>query len=217
MVDIDEFYQLTYVHDINTKRTITDKLLEKLKNKDLIELPNETSLYLGGIKFFRLVFDNNKELQIFRFPIECKFKDLTKPIKIFSFEHLKIILEKKIKENIYKQPYYYSENLRKDIYINIDKIEKSRIYIEKYIEIKDKDINVYLLNLEKDYNNLDNIYKNENIDTFSYQFISPNFKSYFNKLKINLTDDFHFIFSRNRIIIKSKIDEFLNDNNLSYL
>ena len=232
MIDIDESYQLTYTHDIhdthdthdihdthdtNTKVTFTDKLFEKLKKKDLSEFPKGTSLFSGGLEFFRLVFSNNKELHIFRFPIECKFKDLTKPIKILSFEHLKIILEKKIKENIYKQPYYYSENSRKDIYIDIDKIEKSRIYIDKYIEIKDKDINNYLPNLENDYNNLDNIYKKKNIDEFPYQFISPNFKSYINKLKINLTDDFHFIYTQNRIILKSRIDDFLDENNSSYL
>ena len=110
MIDIDESYQLTYTHDIhdthdthdihdthdtNTKVTFTDKLFEKLKKKDLSEFPKGTSLFSGGLEFFRLVFSNNKELHIFRFPIECKFKDLTKPIKIFSFEHLKIILEKK--------------------------------------------------------------------------------------------------------------------------
>ena len=215
MFGINESSQLVYNYksgEKTTKITFDDSLLMDINDNNLNKFPEKTSLFLGGIEFFKLVFCNNDVLKIFRFPVKCKFKDLNE-IKIVSFEHLKIILETKE----YKKPYYYSEKKRKYIYINMDDIEKSYIYLDKSIEIKDKETKNYQPKIKSVFNQLNSIYQDINKKEFSYQYISPNFQSYFNKLKINLTDDFHFIHTQNRLNLKSEIAEFLEKNNSSFL
>ena len=216
MFDINDSHQLIYNCSSGVNITFSDSLLQKLNENDLSGLPANISVFLGGIEFFELELIDTAKLKIFRFPVECKIKDLNKPIKIISFEHLKIILQKKIKENVYKIPYYYSNFLGKDVYINIDEIEKTSIYLDKYIEIKEKEEKNFLT-INSLFNALNSIYQEKNIKKYSYQFISPNFQCYFSNLTINLTDEFNFIYAKNRIGLKQKVIQFLEENDSSFL
>ena len=216
MFDINDSYQLIYNCSSGVNITFSDSLLQKLNENDLSGLPANISVFLGGIEFFELELIDTAKLKIFRFPVECKIKDLNKPIKIISFEHLKIILQKKFKENVYKIPYYYSNFLGKDVYINIDEIEKTSIYLDKYIEIKEKEEKNFRT-INSLFNALNSIYQEKNIKKYSYQFISPNFQFYFSNLTINLTDEFNFIYAKNRIGLKQKVTQFLEENDSSFL
>ena len=169
------------------------------------------------MEFFKLVFNDGKELKIFKLYVECKLKDLMNPIKIFSLDHLKIILQKKINEKIYTKPYYYSNFSRKYIYIDLDKIEEAKIYLDNYIEIKDPEIKQNIPSIKSIFIELDSIYKEKDIKEYTYQFISPNFNSYFSNIKINLTDKFFLIYAFNRIRLKQKITQFLDKNDSSFV
>ena len=217
MVEVDNSYQLIYNHYSGNKIIFNDSLLEKLNMKDYSCLPADTTVFLEKIEFYKLVFGDGNELKIFRIAVNCKFKDLVNPIKIFSPEHFRIILERKIKEDVYNNPYYYSNFWEKNIYININKIEETKIYLETYIEIKDKETPNIEAETKSLYNELNSIYKEKGIKQYSYKFISPNFNSYFSDININLTDEFFFISAGNRIGLNEKINQFLDKNDSSFL
>ena len=217
MVDVDDSYNLIYKYNKEDKIIFDSKLLMKLKMNDLSDLPENTSLNVEGIEFFILEFNDKKMVKIFTNPVLCKFKDLDDKIKIFSFDHLKIILQRKIKEKVYSNPYYYSNSSGENVYININEIEQTEIYIDNYIEIKEKEIKDFKQNIESLFIRLKTIYQEKNLNKISFQFISPNFNSYYPNLKVNLTDKFWFIFATNRNNLKSKIVKFLTNDNPSLL
>ena len=132
MVDIDDSFNLIYKYSPEVIITFNEGILEQLDNNDLSGLPPNTSLYVRDFYSFILEFSNKDIIKIFRSPILCKFKDSDKKIKIFSFEHLKIILQNKIKNNVYQVPNYYSYYSREDKDININEIEKTKIYLERF-------------------------------------------------------------------------------------
>ena len=217
MVEVDGSLNLIYNLSPQKKIIFDEEFLQKLKEADLSELPENTSLEMIGLEFFILKFENNKTIKIFTDSVSCKLKDTEKIIKIFSFDHLKIILQNKIKEKVYKNPYYYSNDIGENIDININEIDKTKIYLEDYIEIKDKETKDFEKDIKSIFNKLSKIYKEKSFNKYSYQFISPNFNSYFPNLKINLTDKFFYIFANNRKKLKNKIDAFLDKNNSSLL
>ena len=217
MVDVDDSYNLIYKYDKEHNIIFDSKLLMKLKMNDLSDLPENTSLNVEGIEFFILEFNDKKKVKIFTNPVLCKIKDLDDKIKIFSFDHLKIILQRKIKEKVYSNPYYYSNSSGENVYININEIEQTEIYIDNYIEIKEKEIKDFKQNIESLFNRLKTVYQEKNLNKISFQFISPNFNSYYPNLKVNLTDKFWFIFATNRNNLKSKIVKFLANDNPSLL
>ena len=217
MVEIDDYYNLIFNYSKDRKIIINEELLNKLDDKDLSNLPEKTSLFLESIEFFVLEFNDNRKLKLFKFFVNCKFKDLENPIKIFSFEHFKMILNKKIKEDIYKNPFYISENSGEIIYIDINKIESSSIYLDEFIEIKDMALEDMKSKVNSIITDLNKLYSNDEKSKYTYKFISPNFKNYIPKLNINLSDEFYFIDARNRITLKNKIESFLNKENTEFL
>ena len=217
MVEVDDSFNLIYKVGPEEKITFNDELLQNLKEKDFSKLPNNTIVKMKGIEFFELIFQDNKKVTIFTDSISCKFKDSEKTIKIFSFEHLKIILQNKINEKVYTIPYYYSNKKEEIINLNIDEIDKTKIYLEDYIEIKDNDTKDFGKEIKSIFNGLSKIYKEQNYDTYSYQFISPNFIFYFPSLKIKLTDKFLYIFAKNRKLLKDDINLFLDNKNPSLI
>ena len=217
MIEVDDEYQLIYKDNSGTKTIINEAFLNKLQENDYSGLPFITSVTLREMEFFKLVFNDGKELKIFKLYVECKLKDLMNPIKIFSLDHLKIILQKKINEKIYTKPYYYSNFSRKYIYIDLDKIEEAKIYLDNYIEIEDPEIKQNIPSIKSIFIELDSIYKEKDIKEYTYQFISPNFNSYLSNMKINLTDKFFLIYAFNRIRLKQKITQFLDKNDSSFI
>ena len=141
MSAIDNSFQFIFKMNPNSQLIINKELLIKINKNDFSELQkNNISLKYKGIEFFELIFEEKEKLTIFRYAVECKFKDLPNSINIVSYEHLKIILKKKIQEKIYKNPFFYSRSTRKNVFIDVDKIEDTQINVEKFIEIFDKDI-----------------------------------------------------------------------------
>ena len=217
MVEIDDYYNLIFNYSKDRKIIINEELLNRLDDNDLNSLPEKTSLLLESIEFFVLKFNDERRLKLFKFFVNCKFKDLENPIKIFSFEHLKMILDKKIKENIYKNPFYISKNSGEIIYIDTNKIESYPIYLDEYIEIKDMALKDMKSKINSIITDLNKLYSNDEKSKYTYKFISPNFKNYIPKLNIDLSDEFYFIDARNRITLKNKIESFLNKENTEFL
>ena len=217
MLDINDSYQLVYKLDDRFNIIIDDSLLKKLNERDYSLLPPKTTVLSEGISFFKLEFCDKKKLKIFMFSIECKFKDIPSPIKIFSFDHFKIILQKKIQGKVYKSPYYHSNVLKKDIYIDANNIDNLKINIENYIEIKDKEEKNIIPSVELLFNELNQLFKHIDTLKYSFQFISPNFKSYFPNLNISLMDEFLFIYTKKRIELQEKISQFLEQKDDLFL
>ena len=217
MIAIDESYQFLYKMSQNDKIIINGEFLLKLNNNDFLFLPKNISIKPKGLEFFELEFTNKQKIKIFRYPMTCKLKDLNNTIQIVSSEHLKLILEKKLKEKVYKNPYFYSKIYRKNIFIDINKIEDITIYFDSVIEIKDKDIKEDLPIIKKIFKEEEDLYKNEDFHKFTYRLISSNFNSYFPDLKVNLTDDFYYINGENRIYLKKKLKIFLTKKNDEFI
>ena len=216
MTDINDSYQLTYTDDLGNKIIINEKLIKELELQNYSQLPENTIVTLEGFAFYIINFNNKKKLKILKKPKDCKFKNLNYTVKIFSNEHLKIILKKQIEKKIYTSPYYYSKYLRKNIYINIDKIDELEIYLEKYIEIKDNELKDYTEEINSLFNELNSIY-HKDIQNYTFQYLSPNFDLYFNKLKINIKDKFLFIDGIERIYLTKDINNFLDKKNSSHI
>ena len=217
MFDIDDLYQLNYSLSSGKKIIFSDKILQKINDKDLSEFPEKTSLFLEGFEYFILNFNDKEKLKIFRFPIKCKFKDLKEEIKIISDVHFKLILQKKLNEKIYTNPYYYSKYSKKNININIDDIEKAQIFLDKYIEIKDKIKINNSSSINSIFDQCKSLYEIVNIDKYSYEFISLNFNSYFPNLKIILKDEFFIIYTQNRAELGNRLANFLDKKESSSL
>ena len=103
------------------------------------------------------------------------------------------------------------------IYIDIDKIEEAKIYLDKYKEIEEQEIKQNIPSIESIFIELNSIYKEKDITKYTYQFISPNFNSYFSNIKINLTDKFFLISACNRAGLKQTTTQFLDKNDSSFL
>lgn len=218
MLEVDQSYKLIFKMNNEKSIVIDEQLLEKLENGDKSSLPNNTVVH-ENLAFFHIIFDNNIKIKIFRYPVECKFIDMEASIKIFAYEHFKAILEKKLKENIYHYPYFYSQLSYEMIYIDMNKIDDLSINCYKYIEIKNKDIKELRAKTKLIFTSLNSLYsknKDESLLDITYNGISPNFKYYYPKLKIELTDQFNIIPGQSRLEFGYKMKKFLQ-NKTTYI
>ena len=214
MSDINDSYQFIYKIDSKREILIDHELLQKLNDGDYSVLSkNNITLNIVGLEFFELLFDDGKKLKVFRYDIPCKLKDFDKVINIVSYDHLKIILEKKIEEKVYKNPCLYLKSTGEYVNIDLDKIEETNIHFEEYIEIKEK----HIIDKENLINNIfkeqEELYKLTNQEKYTYKYISPNFNSYFPNLKVNLEDEFNYIYGKIRMNLKGKLQKFLDKKN----
>ena len=211
MLEVDQSYKLIFNFNDKYKFIIDETFLEKLEKNDISNLP-ENTVVGEDFTFFNIMFGGTIELKLFRFPVECKFIDLDAPIKIFSSDHFKAVLEKKLTEKIYHYPYFYSEISKEIIYINMNEINNLSIHCYNYIEIKNKNIKELKEKIKIIFTNLKSIYQekeNENLSDITYNYISPNFKNYYPKLRIKLSDKFIIITGRTRIGFELKMKNFL--------
>ena len=210
MFEINDSYQLIYKYNETDHIVVDNTLIVKKMNEKLSELPKGSSILTTKLYYSIIMFSDKKELIVFINPVHCKFIDLKDTIPIYSFEQLKLILQKKINQNVYSFPYYYSTKKRKEFFIVINEIENIPIYHETYIEIKNKEEKKDLTKIKSIFNELKELYKNENFtDGYTFKFVSPNFASYFPLFKCNLNDEFHFIYDSKRMEIIAPIDDFL--------
>ena len=86
--------------------------------------------------------------------IQCKITILKSPkeLNLYSFKHLKLILEKVNDE--YKNPFYYSSRLKKNIFLNETNMSELEFPFEKSIEIKEKDISDNKKKIEEIFKNI---------------------------------------------------------------
>ena len=211
MFDINDSYQLIYKDNLRNELIFDQQIIDNLNSCDISKLPKDAIVSFEELESILIKFNDNTTLKLFRFPVSCKFKDLNDPIQIVSDIHLKIILEKKIKENIYKKPYYFSKINYQNKSLELNNIKNIAIYAEKYIEIKDEEEPInYEPKIKELFNKLKNIYSQKKI---TYNMLSPNFKQYISNIKINLEDEFFIIYSLGRNILKEKIENFLNESN----
>ena len=211
MFEVDQTYKLIFNINNENKIIIDETLIENLKNENKSSLPKNTNIE-EDFSFFYLILDDNIELKLFRYPVECKFIDVDTPIKIFSYEHLKIILERKINKGTYHYPFFYSIHVHKNIYMDINKINDLFIHCYKYIDIKNRDINELKSKTKLIFTELNQLYlinNDKDLSKITYNVISPNFKYYYPKLKIELSDKFIIIPGQPRIEFELKMDDFL--------
>ena len=218
MFEVDQSYKLIFNINNENRISIDETLLEKLENGDISNLPKNTTIG-EDFTFYYLTFDEKIKIKIFRYPVECKFIDIEAPINIFSSEHFKAILEKKLKEEIYYCPFFYSNFYHENIYLDINKINDLSIHCYRYIEIKNRDIRELEAKTESIFTHLNSLYqkhKNKSLENITYNGISPNFKYYYPKLKIELRDTFFIIPGQPRIQYEIKMKEFLQ-NQINYI
>lgn len=205
---IDKLYQLEFKDQSGNKIEINDELIEKLANDDFTLFPKETKLILSENYIYDLKFKDGSQLKLFRFPILCKFIKQNEKVKtIYSYEHFKLIL----KEENFMSPCYYSKFYNEIINIDLKEIEKSNVYTEKEIVIKEKEKEDYS-KIEKLFDKLKGIYDKKYENKYTYEFISPNFNNYFKNKIQNLSEEFDYIYSFNRQSLERKVELFLQRN-----
>ena len=212
MYTIDKNYNLEFTYSSVKKLVIDDKIVDQLKNEKLISFPKETQLINDPdkINLFKVSFKEGEILEIFKFPVKCKFLPNNVITKIYSYKHLYLILEK-LK---YKNPFYYSSFYKRNIYLDIDKIEETYLDSEESVEINEFLDEKYKAKISAIYKELENLYAKGKQNIYSIKQISPNFNCYLNnsiESENNLNDDFDYIFSKNRMNLQRKIEDFLKN------
>ena len=203
MYSIDKSYGLEFRDNSGHQIKIKDKILEELENDDLSSFPEGTVLSDDPIEnyAYNLDFKDGSQLKIFKIPVNCQFLGSNETIKLYSYEHLKKILE----PLNYKSPFYFSNLLYKNMYLDINKIEETHFHAEVSIEIKDM-LDDYSEKIKTIFEKLTKIYKTNEI---TYEYICPKYNTYFPNFYINLSDKFNYIYSNNRKQLEEKIRLFL--------
>ena len=179
--------------------------LNKLYSNNQLKI-DETFKAIGiGIYSF-------KTIPLFAFLITCKLCKYEKTIKICSNIHLQKLLEK----YEYKDPYFYSTRLGKDIFITKENIKTIDISFLG-IDVKDKMIDDYLLKLNEKFNNIKNRYdyskyrKSKELIYFpsNYELICDNYNKYF--FINNTSTNFDLKLSNERFELINNIDDFMQN------
>ena len=211
MYAIDQNYNLEFTYSSGKKLVISDIIGEELKNEKLSSFPKGAQLINDPdkINLFQVSFKGGDILEIFKFPVKCKFLQYNIITKIYSYKHLYLILKKLD----YKSPFYYSSFSRRNIYLKMNKIEETYLDSEESVEINEFLEEKYKGKISIIYKELKNLHENGKQNTYSIKQISPNFNCYLGnsiESENNLNDDFDYIFSKNRITLQRKIEVFLN-------
>ena len=213
MENVDEKFRLSFEVDANKKILVDKVLLGKLKRYNYSEFPEGTIVqrkYPSVYDIFPKI--GGHHLAILFFPIECKIKiaNSYKVIFLYSYKHLKLILAD-LKE-YYKNPYFYSTYHYNDFYVNVTDIkERFFSYEKRPIEIKEKNEKANEEEIKKIYKDIKNIYSNYS-DKITYEYISPNFNTYFPKINPGKPSDyFDFCYTNKRKDLESSFSRFLED------
>ena len=209
METIDDLFQLNFTTTNGFKVIVNKDLISDLNKYDYSKLPKDTKVIIKQTSIYDIYFTDKTNFKILSIPVECRLSISKKEYSLYSFQHLKLILDKYKKE--YKNPYYYSTYYLKDIYINDTAIENKYFSFEEKIEIKEKDNEDNKKKIKKIFEDLTKIYKKDCV-IFSYEYISPNYDIYFPKnFHGNLSDKFDYIYSNYRRTLESNFSKFIND------
>ena len=218
MYTIDQNCNLEFTYSSENRLAITDKIVDELHNEKLSSFPKGAQLISdpNKINLFQVSFEGGEILEIFKFPVKCKFLQHNIITKIYSYKHLYLILEKLE----YKSPFYFSSFSQRNIYLNMNKIEETYLDSEDSVVINDFSEEKYKAKISDIFNELKNLYANGKQNTYSIKQLSPNFYCYLGnsiESENNLNDDFDYIFSKNRMTLQRKIVDFLTEKNEPFL
>ena len=209
---IDENLNLYFKTKSGNIIEVNSELSAKLKKLDKSSLPKNTKIILGSGPFFKMCFEDGSNFIISYDPIKCliTISQSKRETSLYSFKHLKLILDK-LKDE-YKNPYFYSNNFKKNILVNYNQIEDDEYFsYESSIEIKDKKDEEDIQKIKNFFKNIKNIYTSEK--GITYKFISPNFNEYFPLINKNkLTDEFNYIYSDKRKSLEFEFSLFLDED-----
>ena len=205
--DIDEDFHLYFKTKSGDIINVNDKLLDKLKKLDYSSLPQNVNVSLCSGPFFEISFKDESSIIINYIPINCKItiSKSQKVISLYSYKHLKLILNK-LKEE-YTNPYFYSTFYSKTIFVNYNNLEEQDFCFEKDIEIKEKKKVEDIEKIKLIFGGIKKIYESKK--NLTYEFISPNFKIYFPKIIPELKEKFNYIYSDHRKSLESNFRLFL--------
>ena len=213
MYTIDNSYNLILKDNNGNEITINEKIINELNNYELISFPEGTTIIEDIIEtqFYKLLLPDAIILKIFQSPVKCQFIGHIKDINLYSFEYLKLILEKLD----YKCPFYFSYFYQKNVYIDINKISETNINVDRYIEILEKIDNES--KIKKIFEELKGRYTSNTIN-YTYEFLNPNYNKYYsnyniNKNEQNLSEQFKYLKSDIRNYILNKIEYFVKNTN----
>ena len=213
MYSIDELYNLIFEDKSKNKITVDKSILFKTNSGELSSFPEGTKLLedIFETRFLKLKFPDDSIFKIFVHPIKCKFicpNSSTYIVDLYSYEHLRLILEKLE----FQSPFYYSNFFHKNIYIDKEKIEETKFNYDQIIEILEKtDDKIKIKNI---YEELKELYSKE--ISYTYKFLNPNYNRYSSfpdKDGLNLSESFRYLKSNVRTIILNKIEYFVNNTN----
>ena len=206
MYSLDKEYNLVFKDNSGNEVTIKEDIKDEIKYDELVSFPEGTKLKedIMEVQFYKIIFPDGSILKVFKDPVNCQFKGYNKEIDLYSYEHLKLILEK-LKYNC---PFYFSDFYRKKIYIDINKISETNINVDAHIEILDKidDVN----KIKNIFKELESKYTKGEIN-YDYQFLNPNYNKYYPNSD-NLLDKFKYLNSNIRSRILYKVEYFVNNN-----
>ena len=210
MEGIDENYNLYFETKSGDRIDVNEKLLEELKKLDYSSFPKNTNISLYSGPFFEINFEDGSYLIIYYIPIKCiiTISQSKKGLLLYSYKHLKLILEKLNKE--YTNPYFFSNHYNKNILINTNDLKESDFVFETSIEIKEKKKDEDSDKIKLIFEGIKKIYMPNK--QLTYEFISPNFNIYFPKITPELGEKFNYIYSENRKSIEEKFKLFLKSD-----
>ena len=200
---IDDNYQLYFKLKSGFTINVNKKFLSQIKESDKSSLPENTKIVMSSGPFYEIYFQDGTNFIIYYYPIKCIFtiSNTIKEIFLYSFIHLKLILDKLRKE--YKNPYFYSKCYEKNIYLNENDLKEIDFSFETSIEIKEQDEEEFNEKIKEIFKDIQDTYSTKNPPT--YKFISPNFNIYFPKVISNeLTNEFKYIYSDKRQLLELK-------------
>ena len=203
MAKINEKYQLIY-----GTIEVNENLIDSLQVNDLSKFPENTKIRQIYTNAFEIEIQNKEKLIIYQIPIQCiiEIKGEKKKIQIYSFKHLELVLDK-VKDD-YPEPYFYSSYNKKNLHVMKNKIDEREFCLEESIEIKNEDQKKSVEKIKNIYKEINEIYfSNNNINNYTY--LSPNYNVYFHYFPNDLSNNFIYLTSSERINLQKNFELFL--------
>ena len=203
MAKINEKYQLIY-----GTIEVNENLIDSLQVNDLSKFPENTKIRQIYTNAFEIEIQNKEKLIIYQIPIQCiiEIKGEKKKIQIYSFKHLELVLDK-VKDD-YPEPYFYSSYNKKNLHVMKNKIDEREFCLEESIEIKNEDQKKSVEKIKNIYKEINEIYFS-NINNNNYTYLSPNYNVYFHYFPNDLSNNFIYLTSSERINLQKNFELFL--------
>ena len=206
MAKINEKYHLIY-----GTIEVNENLIDSLQVNDLSKFPENTKIRQIYTNAFEIEIQNKEKLIIYQIPIQCiiEIKGEKKKIQIYSFKHLELVLDK-VKDD-YPEPYFYSSYNKKNLRVMKNKIDEREFCLEESIEIKNEDQKKSVEKIKNIYKEINEIYFSNNNNNYTY--LSPNYNVYFHYFPNDLSNNFIYLTSSERINLQKNFELFLKQEN----